>query len=120
MTVTRAMRLFLFLFLLLLLLLSHQTKLEFRNQFSTKQTFSVQNFKHIRPVGDELFPADGQTDITKSTLAFSNTKSAPNKYCTVHYQGKWEIFGQGYETADGDIRPFRTAECGLTGRVAQY
>ena len=31
----------------------------------------------IRPVGDELFHADGQTDTKKLTVAFRNAKNAP-------------------------------------------
>ena len=31
----------------------------------------------IRPVGDELFNADGQTDITKLTVDFRNFANAP-------------------------------------------
>jgi len=32
----------------------------------------MSNFMKIRPVGAELFHADGQTDITKLTVAFHN------------------------------------------------
>jgi hypothetical protein len=36
----------------------------------------------IRPVGDELFDADGQADITKLTVDLSNSANAPkNCYC---------------------------------------
>ena len=31
----------------------------------------------IRPVGDELFHGDGQTDMTKLTITFPNFANAP-------------------------------------------
>jgi hypothetical protein len=34
----------------------------------------------IRPVGDELFYAEGQTDITKLRAAIRNSANAPNNY----------------------------------------
>jgi hypothetical protein len=36
----------------------------------------------IRPVGDELFHADGQTDMTKKMVAFRNLAKAPKKKTT--------------------------------------
>jgi len=33
----------------------------------------------IRPVGVELFHADGQTDMTKLTVKFCNSANAPRK-----------------------------------------
>jgi hypothetical protein len=33
----------------------------------------------LRPVGVELFHADGQTDMTKLTVAFRSFANAPNK-----------------------------------------
>jgi hypothetical protein len=35
----------------------------------------------IRPVGAELFHADGQTDTTKLIFAFRNFANAPKKAC---------------------------------------
>jgi hypothetical protein len=35
----------------------------------------------IRPVGAELFHADGQTDMTKLTVAFRNFAKAPRNCC---------------------------------------
>jgi hypothetical protein len=37
----------------------------------------VSNSMKIRPVGVELFHADGQTDMTKLTVAFRNFANAP-------------------------------------------
>jgi hypothetical protein len=33
----------------------------------------------IRPVGDEMFDADGQTDMTKLTVDLRNFANAPKK-----------------------------------------
>jgi hypothetical protein len=38
----------------------------------------------IRPVGAELFHADGRTDKTKLTVAFRNFGNAPKKLDTAH------------------------------------
>ena len=40
----------------------------------------VSNFIKIRPVGTELFHADGQTDMTKLIVAFRNFAKAPKKF----------------------------------------
>jgi hypothetical protein len=37
------------------------------------------DFTKIRPVGAELFRADGQTDITELIVAFRNFANAPKK-----------------------------------------
>ena len=37
----------------------------------------ISNFMKIRPMGVELFQADGQTDMTKLTVAFRNFVNAP-------------------------------------------
>jgi hypothetical protein len=37
----------------------------------------------ISPVGAELFHADGQTDMTKLTVAFRNFANAPKKFLSV-------------------------------------
>jgi hypothetical protein len=50
-------------------------KLEFLGRFS-KNT-QISNFIKIRPVGAELFHADGGTDMTKLTVAFRNFAHAP-------------------------------------------
>jgi len=50
-------------------------KLEFSQNFS-KNT-QISNFMKIRPVGAELFHADGQTDMTKLIVAFHNFANAP-------------------------------------------
>ena len=45
-------------------------ELEILDSFS-KNT-QIWNFMKIRPMGAELFHADGRTDMTKLTAAFSN------------------------------------------------
>ena len=54
---------------------------EFSRQIFEKAQIS--SFIKIRPIGAELFYADGQkdgrTDITKLTVAFRNYENAPNK-----------------------------------------
>ena len=47
--------------------------------FSTdfRKISKTSNFKKIRPVGAELFHADGQTDMTKLTVAFRNLRMGP-------------------------------------------
>jgi hypothetical protein len=37
----------------------------------------ISNFVKIRPVGAELFGADGQTDMTKLIVAFRNFTNGP-------------------------------------------
>jgi len=37
----------------------------------------ISNFVKIRPVGAELFRADGQTDMKKLTVSFGNFVNAP-------------------------------------------
>jgi len=49
-------------------------KLEFSRQISEEQT---PDFIKIRPVGAELFLADGQTGMTKLIAAFRNFVNAP-------------------------------------------
>jgi hypothetical protein len=39
----------------------------------------------IRPVGAELFHADGQTDMTKLILTFRNFVNAPKTDEIIHY-----------------------------------
>jgi hypothetical protein len=50
-------------------------KLEFSRQAFEK--YSISNFMKIRPMGAELFPADGPTDVTKLIVGFSNFANAP-------------------------------------------
>ena len=50
-------------------------KLELLDRFS-KNT-QVSNFMKILPVEDELFPADGRTDMSKRIVAFRNFTNAP-------------------------------------------
>jgi competence transcription factor ComK len=60
------------------------------NQTWIFPTFSkntqISNFTKIRPVGAELFYADGQKHMMKLTVAFRNFANAPNKniyyWCT--------------------------------------
>jgi hypothetical protein len=39
----------------------------------------------IRPVGAELFHADGETDMTKLIAAFRDFASAPKNECYITY-----------------------------------
>ena len=56
------------------------TKFKFCDRF-LKNT-QISNFIKIRPVGGELFRADGQTDMTKVTVVFRNFANAPkNSSC---------------------------------------
>jgi hypothetical protein len=52
-------------------------KLGFSNRFSKKA--HIPSFIKIRPVGLELFHADGQTDVTKLIVAFRNFANAENR-----------------------------------------
>jgi hypothetical protein len=49
--------------------------LNFLNRFSKK--VQISSFIKIRPVGAELLHADGQTDMTKLTVAFHNYVNLP-------------------------------------------
>jgi hypothetical protein len=42
-----------------------------------KNIVQISNFVNVRPVGAELFHADGQTDITKPIVAVRNFANAP-------------------------------------------
>jgi hypothetical protein len=53
-------------------------KLEF-SRGTLKNTHTISNFMKIRPVGAELFHADGQTDTTKLIVTFRNFANTPNK-----------------------------------------
>ena len=50
-------------------------KLKFSQQFS--KNLQISNFMKIRPVGAELFHADGRTDMTKLIAPFRNFANAP-------------------------------------------
>jgi hypothetical protein len=54
-------------------------KLEFVNRFSKNRPTEISNLMKIRPVGAELLHEDGQTDMTKLTVAFRNFANVPNK-----------------------------------------
>jgi len=54
--------------------------LEFSGQIFEK--YSTNSIKKTCPVGDELFRADGQTSMTKLTVAFRNTET---RLKIVHY-----------------------------------
>jgi len=55
-----------------------QWNLNFLERYSKNNQIS--NFMKIRPVGAELFHADGQTDITKLIIVFSNFATAPKNW----------------------------------------
>jgi hypothetical protein len=57
-----------------LILVRVQRHVNFLDRFS-KNT-QIPNFMKIRPVGDELFHADGRTDMTKIIVAFRNFSKA--------------------------------------------
>lgn len=44
-----------------------------------RKTLKISHLKKIRPLGAELFHADGQTDVTKLTAAFHNFANMPKK-----------------------------------------
>jgi hypothetical protein len=54
---------------------------EFNEAWISLDRFSkntqIQNFMKIRPVGAELFHADGRTDMTKLIVAFRNFAKGP-------------------------------------------
>jgi hypothetical protein len=52
-------------------------KLEFSRQIFQKKKSSDISFFKIRPVGAELFDADGRTDMTKLKVAFRNFAKPP-------------------------------------------
>ena len=41
----------------------------------------ISNFMKSRPVGAELFDADGRTDMAKLIVAFRNCANAPEELC---------------------------------------
>jgi len=51
----------------------------FLERFSKNSQIS--NFMKIRPVGGELFHADGRTDMTKLIVAFLNFANAHKNWC---------------------------------------
>ena len=53
-------------------------KLELTRQSFEK--FQISNFIKIRPMGAELFHADGHTDITKLIVAFCNFANASKNF----------------------------------------
>jgi hypothetical protein len=53
-------------------------KLEFPDKFYKKNA-QTSSYIKIRPVGAELFHADGQTDMTKLTVAFHNSANRLEK-----------------------------------------
>jgi hypothetical protein len=55
----------------------------------------MSNFTKLRPVGAELFHADGQTGMTKPTVAFRNFANAPKNSFTRTFQ-LTNIGDQGY------------------------
>ena len=62
-------------------------KLEFSRQiFKNTQ---ILNLIKIRPMGAELFHADGQTDMTKLTVAFRNFGNAPKNRTPYIYNTRY-------------------------------
>jgi hypothetical protein len=58
-----------------LILVRVQRHLNVPDRFS--KITRIPNFMKIRPVGDELFRADGRTDMTKLIVAFRNLSKVP-------------------------------------------
>jgi hypothetical protein len=52
--------------------------MNFLDRLSKKAQIS--SFLKIRPMGVDLFPANGQTDMTKLIVAFRNFAIAPKKF----------------------------------------
>jgi len=55
-------------------------KLGFCGQIMKKKNTPISNFIKIRPVGAELFHADGQTDMTNVLAALRNFADAPKRF----------------------------------------
>ena len=51
--------------------------LGFSRQIYEKKQVKISNFMKIRPMGAELFVADGRADMTKLIVAFHNFTKAP-------------------------------------------
>ena len=52
-------------------------KFDFFDRFSNNS--QIANFMKIRKVGEELFSADGRTDLTELIVAFGNFVNTPEK-----------------------------------------
>jgi len=63
------------------------TKLE-SSSADFRQNNQMSNCIQIRPVGAELFHADGQTDMTKLTVAFRNANAPKNR--VLEQKSKWK------------------------------
>jgi len=66
------------------------TKLE-SSSADFRQNNQMSNCIQIRPVGAELFHADGQTDMTKLTVAFRNANAPKNR--VLEQKSKWKKSG---------------------------
>ena len=68
------------------------------------QNTPISNFKKIRPVGAELFHADGRTDMTKLIAAFRNFANAPKNEKereSMHTDRCGNVCGQKYQSKEG-------------------
>ena len=52
----------------------------------------ISNFVNIRPVGTELFHADGQTDMTKLIVTFRNFANAYKMYILCNLPSKLNLY----------------------------
>jgi len=50
-----------------------------------QKKFQIPNFAKIRPVGDRVFPCDGQTDVTKLTVDFLKSVNTPKNKSVLQY-----------------------------------
>jgi len=65
------------------ILVTYLGKLNFMDRVSKNPQISTT--LNIRPMGAELFHADGQTDMTKLVVAFRNFANAPRKRKTIRH-----------------------------------
>jgi hypothetical protein len=73
-------------------------KLEFSRQFS--KNAQVSSFIKIRPVGAEVFHAEGRTDMKKLIVAFRNFGNTPNQN---HDERSWTAFLQFIIATNGGL-----------------
>jgi hypothetical protein len=96
-----------------------QQNFNFLNRFFKKYS---SNFIKIRPLGAELFHADGQTDITKLTGAFRNFGNAPKNVQAVLLteESTWPAehdkmsYNSRYPKIPSQLLPFWNSQMSIT------